>query len=174
MIFSGVFIVSGQEFGTAGKGNSQILRAYEASNIVVGEVVYVGDPWGSPYSTVPFGTQTIVYRLVEVIKGPLSDKMFNVAVSVPLSKNGDLKWFIAPGQKHILLLGKISELTCNDVTLDPATKLERTKSEFDKYRRLSCYFIEADSVIEASTKEIEAVQMFNRKRLRQKGVKFVP
>ncbi|MFN0278657.1 MAG: hypothetical protein ACKVRN_08645 [Pyrinomonadaceae bacterium] len=155
------FGVYGQAFSAAGQGNSQILLAHKAKSIVIGEVLHVGQPSEGHFSTIPIGSQTVVFKIHKSLRGVLKKEgLIRVAVEVSLSKAGNLALFFAEGQNYVILLNEKSDLGCGDEIFDKKTHRHQTKPEFFKYQRAPCFPLEPRSIIDANREEIEAIQLF--------------
>ena len=155
-------VVNAQDLCRLGGGPSQMLLAKNASSIVLGTLVYVGHPSELGPSLQPTTSQTLVYQIMESMKGKLDSEFVNVSIEVPSNKPHYLESaFISIFDRHILLLqDKVDEHTCADKILNKSINRYETTKQFKKYATSPCYPLRTQAIIEGSDSEKAAIAGF--------------
>lgn len=127
----------------------------ESEVVVFGEVVYLGEIEPFMSSAVHIHRQTVVFRVLEVLKGKMDVDYVKVAVQVtddvPLSTEK-----YKDGNKFILYLkNKQCKSSCVDLSSDWEFNV---KPEFQKFEQFPCYFEESNSVVKTDDKKTEKLR----------------
>lgn len=139
---------------------SQILTAYRARLVVIGEVVYLGKPLPVMTTAVHTNYQLVVFRVTEVLKGKFDESLLRVIFVFGIDSNRVPESDFQRGNKFILLLEEIeTSRPCHEVSND--WKFEPTPESL-KYAKAPCYRCWQSAAIPATTVEIKAVKWLLR------------